>query len=162
MYEISLKDKQRFIAKIIVQENGCWYWQGGRDKKGYGKFWWDKQTGRAPRFAYIAYKGSIPENLELDHLCRTTCCVNPDCLEAVTRKENLRRGESPVGLNYRKKYCIHGHAFTEENTLVMQLPDGPERSCRTCTRERMRAIRAKRAKVCTGKRPYRRKYNSSR
>jgi hypothetical protein len=41
---------------------------------------------------YEQHFGSIPENLELDHLCRNPACVRPDHLEPVTHLENLRRG----------------------------------------------------------------------
>ena len=43
--------------------------------------------------------------------------------------------------NRRKTHCAQGHPFDEANTLVKS--DG-ERSCRTCTRLRMRRIRRRR------------------
>ena len=33
---------------------------------------------------------------ELDHLCRTPACVNPEHLESVTHRENTARGRSGV------------------------------------------------------------------
>jgi hypothetical protein len=38
--------------------------------------------------------GPIPDGLQLDHLCRVRCCVNPNHLEPVTAKENTLR--SPI------------------------------------------------------------------
>lgn len=62
------------------------------DKNGYGKFRpWEGVTRWAHRFAYELTFGTIPEGLELDHLCRHPRCVNPWHLEAVTPKENMRR-----------------------------------------------------------------------
>jgi len=41
---------------------------------------------------YEYFKGPVPDGLELDHLCRVRSCCNPDHLEPVTHKENIRRG----------------------------------------------------------------------
>jgi hypothetical protein len=46
----------------------------------------------AHRFAYELLVGPIPEDLELDHLCRVRHCVNPAHLEPVTHLENILRG----------------------------------------------------------------------
>lgn len=45
------------------------------------------------RVAWQAYRGEIPDGLEVDHLCRNTRCINPYHLEPVPRAENLRRRE---------------------------------------------------------------------
>jgi len=47
----------------------------------------------AHRLAYERAKGSIPAGLQIDHLCRVRECVNPDHLEAVSQRENIRRGK---------------------------------------------------------------------
>lgn len=46
----------------------------------------------AHRLAYERAKGAIPAGLQIDHLCRVRECVNPDHLEAVSQRENIRRG----------------------------------------------------------------------
>jgi hypothetical protein len=73
--------------------SGCWNWLGAIDAKskraccvsvgGVG--------ARAYRRVYEAHRGTIPEGLQLDHLCRNPRCVNPDHLEPVTGAENTRR-----------------------------------------------------------------------
>ncbi len=75
------------------------------------------------------FKGPIPEGLELDHLCRVRHCVNPDHLEAVTHRENIRRG-----LGGPRSHCINGHEFTPENTSLKR----GWQACRACSREKMR------------------------
>lgn len=37
------------------------------------------------------YKRFIPNDMEIDHLCRNPGCCNPDHLELVTHAENNRR-----------------------------------------------------------------------
>lgn len=69
------------IDLILDPETGCLIWTGGVTSQGYGphrRFW-------------VRVKGSIPEELELDHLCQERRCVNVNHLEPVTHSENERR-----------------------------------------------------------------------
>ncbi len=85
--------EQRLWAKVEKTES-CWLFRGGLINTGYGVIGLGgRQAGKilAHRLAYTLAKGPIPEGLELDHLCHTPACVNPDHLEAVTHSENLSR-----------------------------------------------------------------------
>lgn len=83
----------RFFSFVVKQENGCWLWTGCKTRGGYGSFRNEKgKTENAHRWAYRVFIGSVPEGLELDHLCRNRSCVNPHHLEPVTRYENTIRG----------------------------------------------------------------------
>jgi len=97
----------RFLAKIRVEDNGCWTWTGGISKHGYGKFKVNSRTVLAHRFAWFLEHGLIPEGDGFDHLCHTqdkTCvggtaclhrrCVNPAHLEPVSAQENVRRRDT--------------------------------------------------------------------
>ena len=110
---------ERFWAKVdLAGPNGCWLWTAGKDSHGYGVFQvgsltdGTRRSERAHRWAYEALVDPIPDGLQLDHLCRTPGCVNPDHLEAVTNKENQRRGLR--GILYT--HCKHGHEMTALNT----------------------------------------------
>lgn len=83
-------DLCRFTSYVHVskENGGCWPWQGFTDFNSYGRF---SRYGLAHRFAYEFLVGPIPKGLEIDHLCRNKSCVNPDHLEAVTHRENIRR-----------------------------------------------------------------------
>lgn len=78
-------------ARTRITDAGCWEWQATRGPKGYGQVQYDSVLYLAHRFSYEAHRGGIDPDLTLDHLCRNTCCVNPDHLEPVTRSENSRR-----------------------------------------------------------------------
>ena len=45
---------------------------------------------KAHRVFYERRHGPVPKGL--DHLCRVTLCVNPDHLDPVVHRENVRRG----------------------------------------------------------------------
>ena len=131
--------QERLWAKVD-KSGDCWQWLGGFDRHGYGRHWHTEQGDRrAHRLAYELVKGSIPDGLTLDHLCRNKWCVNPDHLEAVTAGVNVLRGDTPAARNAAKRECWAGHPFDERNTHVRA--DG-RRECRACMRDRMRARRA--------------------
>lgn len=126
-----------------VPFTGCWLWTGSVTARGYGLFKTDRQH-QAHRVSYEAFKGPIPQGLHIDHLCRVHCCVNPDHLEAVTCKENIRRGltgETAKINQLGKTHCKHGHERTDKNTYVT---NRGTKCCRVCILAKQRASYQKR------------------
>ena len=129
------------LKALVIEDSvtGCWLWRG-KIHRGYGRF----EGGFAHRIFYILLRGPIPSGLVLDHTCCTKACVNPDHLEAVTQKENIRRSlitrPKPNGWWHSEKtHCPKGHEYTKENTYKKKKGS---RSCRTCQRELMRKRRS--------------------
>lgn len=112
----------------------CWLWGGRIGNHGYG---FARGGKLSHRVIYEAVVGTIPEGLELDHLCRVTRCVNPDHLEPVTHTENIRR--SPF---FGRPTCAQGHRFDALNTFYNK---SKHRVCRVCRRERLERFYAKHA-----------------
>lgn len=125
------KQLSNFVIKIKVDElTGCWLWQAQLSYEGYAKFQIGRKNALAHRVAYEYWVGKIPKGLEIDHLCRTRNCVNPQHLEAVDHDENRRRGTS--NNQYKNtSHCIYGHPFSGKNLYIQ--PNG-ERRCRICRR----------------------------
>lgn len=125
--------------------SGCWIWLGPDAGAGYGAIQINGKTFGAHRVVYEMEIGPIPEGLVIDHLCRNRICVNPSHLEPVTFGENVLRGNSPTAINARKVECKRGHAFDEENTMILS---GGRRGCRICTRHASKLYaRIRRAKI---------------
>jgi hypothetical protein len=118
-----------FERHYIPEPNtGCWLWTGARFRKGYGNFGIDGHNRSAHRVAYELYIGPIPEGLDLDHLCRVPSCVNPDHLEPVTRRENIRRGDSVPARKAAQTHCKRGHPLFGPNLYLWK----GGRICREC------------------------------
>jgi hypothetical protein len=128
---------ERFLARYEPEPNsGCWLWIGSVSGHGYGRFHSGKVSFAAHRFSYEVSRGHIPEQLELDHLCRVRMCVNPSHLEPVPHRENVLRGHGFAAIHAKKNACVSGHPL-----------DGRyagRRRCRTC--DRMRHARARAVK----------------
>ena len=125
--------RERLLKYSIPEPNtGCVLWFGATDRNGYGGVYYLQKMRIVRRVAYELAKGAIPEGLEIDHKCRVRCCINPDHLEPVTPRENLRRSDSPSSLHAKKTHCRRGHEYSVENTRIYR----GQRCCRQCQYER--------------------------
>ena len=109
---------EQFAQKVRITET-CWLWEASCFSEGYGYF----KNRKAHRVSYELFKGSVPDGLQLDHLCRVRHCVNPAHLEAVTNQVNVIRAK-------RGEPCPHGNVV--------------KRRCKPCLATKMRELRANR------------------
>ena len=119
---------------MIDLDTGCILWTAVCNERGYGKVRYNRKTVRVHRLVWELKYGTIPDGLELDHLCKVRNCLNVDHLEAVTHAENIRRGDhSNKGGKHNKvkTHCKHGHPFDNENTLIDMRG---YRRCKACIR----------------------------
>jgi hypothetical protein len=123
----------------------CWVWTGARTSEGYGQIRIDGRKWPAHRLAYTLVRGPIPDELVLDHLCRTHDCINPAHLEPVSTAENILRGTSPSALNAAKEVCPKGHPLSGDNLMPRVVGGRIHRRCRECMREAARAYRRRTA-----------------
>jgi hypothetical protein len=123
---------ERMADKFTI-DDGCWEWVASCSTNGYGQIWVDGTMRRPHRVLYEMMVGSVPEGLDLDHLCRNRRCVNPSHLEPVTRQENALRGAKGRMITH----CPQHHEYTPENTW--RRPSNGHRQCRQCNRDRARA-----------------------
>jgi hypothetical protein len=119
----------------MIDTNKCWLFAGYKNAAGYGECFVDGRKALAHRISYENFVGEIPDGMVIDHLCRVTCCINPDHLEAVTNVENVLRGVGYPAINKRKTHCPSGHEYTEENISKYS---NNYRRCRQCENARNR------------------------
>ncbi len=124
-----------------VPESGCWIWIAACDSSGYGAIGVNYSMKGAHRVSYELFIRAIPDGMQLDHVCRVRCCVNPNHLESVTQLENVRRGNS--GKFYADKtHCPQGHPYSGDNLCIEK---GGGRRCKICKKETDRKQKAKNA-----------------
>lgn len=134
---------ERLQALSIPEPNtGCVLWFGSTaGMMEYGKIgvseYVDGEHRKHTRMAHVVAwelkHGPVPVGLELDHKCKTPCCINDEHLEPVTHRENQRRGSSIVARKMAQTDCDRGHPLTGDNLYMT--PDG-RRQCRACARLR--------------------------
>lgn len=110
-------------GSIAVPEAGCWLWERGLTRQGYGALYLSRprRWQSAHRAAWLAYRGPIPTGALVCHRCDTRCCVNPDHLFLGTPLDNMQdmiakgRQDFPAGQR-------HSHAkLTDADVIAMRM-----------------------------------------
>jgi len=139
---------ERIMAKVVRQPHAtlaepCWVFTGTRTPGGYGRIGVGSKTAGTDYTHRVMFResvGPIPSGYQIDHLCRVRACCNPAHLEAVTRQENIARGD--CGKHTRERtHCPHGHPYDEANTYVWN----GMRYCRACHKVHTRNSQLKNA-----------------
>ena len=131
-FALEVFERLKHLVPVGSKED-CWQYGGYISKQtGYGTIHakagnrWNKY--HAHRLIYTALVGELPTNIVLDHTCRNRRCVNPNHLDPVTDRVNVRRGATIIARALAKTHCKNGHPFNAANTFMR----GNHRRCRAC------------------------------
>lgn len=123
----------------------CLVWTGTRFPKGYGQLSIEGKTSSVHRAAWELQMGPIPEVTPwVLHKCDNPPCWRIEHLFLGTSQTNfsdmIAKNRSPRA-GIKLAYCLRGHDYSlTEN--IYESPDGTQRRCRACDRERARKYRA--------------------
>lgn len=118
--------KQRFMEKVTISEDGCWYWTAFCMKNGYGLFRFPNGHKLAHRVAYSLFNGDLDPKLDVMHSCDNPNCVNPEHLSLGTRLENMADAKKKGRMVKGEK---HGRAkLNNEQALAIKNASGCQKN----------------------------------
>lgn len=127
-------DTDKFFYRV-ERIDGHWLWRGYIDKDGYGRFSAGGRVRGAHQWSYENFVRKIELGEVVDHLCRIRHCVNPECLEAISNEENVRRGHRSRSA---KTHCSKGHSLAGSNIRILS---SGYRVCVSCEADKSKRAR---------------------
>lgn len=92
--------------EYVINNNGCWLWNGARSSMGYGVTTKNNKYTLAHRLSYEKEYGEIPEGLFILHICDNPPCINPKHLKVGTAKENTQDALKKGRMAYGKRHGL--------------------------------------------------------
>lgn len=118
---------------IFVLRKPCREWFRAADPEGYGRVRYDGRNWLVHRLVYTLTVAPVPNELDMDHVCRNPCCCEVTHLQPISRRVNLLRGEGLTAKHAFATHCPAGHLYDEKHTHAYG-PEGRWRRCRECNR----------------------------
>lgn len=94
-------------------EKGCLVWTASRLSSGYGQATRLDANARwanglpvqegAHRVSYKLFRGDIPDNLLVRHLCHNKLCIHPNHLAVGTQKDNMEDSNMSLKAKQRRR-----------------------------------------------------------
>lgn len=106
---------KRFLAKVKKVDSGCFEWQAGLARGGYGKFSLPHKTTTAHRFAYETFVSLIPQGLQVLHRCDNRKCTNPEHLFIGTAQDNV------ADMDEKKRRKTRATLAAEDIKVIQQM-----------------------------------------
>lgn len=118
--------QERFFKGISDQNhpNGCWIWDGLRNKAGYGRIRLKYSDKTCHRYSWELHNGLIPKDKIVCHHCDVTSCVNPSHLYLGTHQDNANdrsnrnRGRDQAGSKHNMAKLTEAQVLQIKEKLI--------------------------------------------
>lgn len=110
-----MDQKDRILRAIRSSASGCWEWQKGKDRAGYGRLKVSLgsrsnfKTSSVHRYAYELWVGRIPPGMNVLHECDNPSCCNPAHLFLGSQQDNMndmhKKGRGGRGYSRDPNVC---------------------------------------------------------
>jgi hypothetical protein len=105
------------LTTNVKKVRGCWIWQAGFDKDGYGMV---RMTGRrrlrAHRASYAEFVGPVASGVMVCHTCDEPACINPGHLFLGTAQDN--KADSMSKARHVKGEGVYWKAKLRERDVI--------------------------------------------
>lgn len=89
--EEKIQRMRNCFEKHVIRNEDCWGWNGSIEKNGYARMSCRDIPARHAHVAsFLLFKGNIPKEKQINHLCLKRHCTNPDHLYLGTQTENMK------------------------------------------------------------------------
>lgn len=118
------------FRKWFKETEGCWEWQGAKDKNGYGAFSYARKMTRAHVMALILDGRPPPKGMYACHHCDNPSCVRPshlfvgspqDNVDDMVLKGRVARGENRTNTKLKEKDVISIRAMNGSNSQIAKM-----------------------------------------
>lgn len=123
------------MARVVVNDAGCWIWQGSMQRTRASIYPILGSTS-VRKMAFDAFVGEFPPRQDLALMamsCGNERCVNPDHLEVGADGAMFAAGAKAVR---EKTHCKHGHEYAVSGVYINSAGG---RVCRQCVSDRGKA-----------------------
>lgn len=135
---------ERLENNSIPEPNsGCWIWTGAisSGSLGYGSLRIGRNTTRAHRAAYEAFRGSIPSGMFVCHKCDVSLCINPDHLFLGTPADNNKDRREKGRDHWIRRRDVAERMLAIARAAKKQAPVGGMTNSAKLTEDDVRRIR---------------------
>lgn len=136
------KTFSRLRLKTIINEKGCWLYQGGQDNDGHSTIHYNQKAIGIHRFSFHLFNEFNLESKSF--ICHKPECNNPNCwnpehlYEGDGVTNNLDMTLANTNFHRQKTHCPHKHEYNEINTGYDKKG---HRYCKECQRLKMQRRR---------------------
>lgn len=119
MPNLTSKDLKRFSSKIFKTDS-CWFWLDTPTHAGYGLFNIRNVKYSAHRLAYWISNKIDPRELQVQHACNVSPCVNPEHLITGDNTQNIQFAVACGRMPNAKGVNNNASKFTNEEILQIK------------------------------------------